>query len=106
MICVQLTHDCFANPESYALCTFGNIWQRGGTVQELAAAVLTSLEPIGHRVPFVDAKRYVAALRAREGAPEATTFVFDEDTHALDRPQTEFEQWINVAAFLDRHIGE
>lgn len=53
----------------------------------------------------MDAKRYVAALRAREGAPEATTFVFNEDTHALDRPQTEFEQWINVAAFLRRHLG-
>lgn len=55
-------------------------------------------------MPFVDAKRYVAALRAREGSPEATVFVFNEDTHALDRPQTEFEQWINVASFLSRHL--
>ena len=54
---------------------------------------------------MVDAKCYVAALRAREGAPEATIFVFNEDTHALDRPQTEFEQWINVAAFLGRHLA-
>ena len=56
------------------------------------------------RVPFVDAKRYVAALRAREGSPATQTFIFNEDTHALDRPQTEFEQWINVAAFLKRHL--
>ena len=56
------------------------------------------------RVPLVDAKRYVAALRARKGAPEAQVFVFNEDTHALDRPQTEFEQWLTVAAFLKKHV--
>lgn len=60
---------------------------------------------LARRVPFVDAKRYVAALRAREGSPETQTFVFNEDTHSLDRPQTEFEQWINVASFLKRHMG-
>lgn len=26
--------------------------------------------------------------------------MFPEDTHALDKPQTEFEQWINVAWML------
>ena len=52
----------------------------------------------------MDAKRYVAALRARKGAPEAQVFVFNEDTHALDRPQTEFEQWITVAAFMKKHV--
>jgi len=57
------------------------------------------------RVPLVDAKRYVAALRARKGAPPARIFVFDEDTHALDRPQTEFEQWLNTVAFFREHVN-
>ena len=54
------------------------------------------------RVPLVDAKRYVAALRARKGAPPARIFVFNEDTHALDRPQTEFEQWLTTICVLKR----
>lgn len=31
--------------------------------------------------------------------------VFPEDTHALDRPQTEFEQWINLAGWLKQHMA-
>lgn len=46
------------------------------------------------------------ALAARgEGAPEARTIVFPEDTHALDRPQTEFEQWISTASWLKTHLA-
>jgi len=31
---------------------------------------------------------------------------FAEDTHALDKPQTEFEQWVTAAAWLERHLTE
>jgi acylaminoacyl-peptidase len=52
----------------------------------------------------VDAKQYVAALRDRPDAPPVSVFVFPEDTHALDKPQTEFEQWINVASWLQKYL--
>lgn len=58
--------------------------------------------PTCRRVPKVDAERYVAALKARGNAPEAVVYVFPEDTHALDKPRTEFEQWITVAAWLQK----
>lgn len=60
---------------------------------------------LSRRVPLTDAQLYVLALKARGAdAPETRTIVFPEDTHALDRPQTEFEQWVNVAAWLKRHM--
>lgn len=58
------------------------------------------------RVPLADAHRYIAALRARPGAPEVRVLQFAEDTHALDKPQTEFEQWVTAAAWLERHLTE
>ena len=55
------------------------------------------------RVPLVDAQQYARALKARKDAPEVKIWVF-EDTHALDKPQTDFEQWMNVAWWLRRHM--
>eukprot|EP00208_Stichococcus_sp_RCC1054_P004576 CAMPEP_0206148488 /NCGR_PEP_ID=MMETSP1473-20131121/36760_1 /ASSEMBLY_ACC=CAM_ASM_001109 /TAXON_ID=1461547 /ORGANISM="Stichococcus sp, Strain RCC1054" /LENGTH=792 /DNA_ID=CAMNT_0053545837 /DNA_START=314 /DNA_END=2692 /DNA_ORIENTATION=- len=70
------------------------------------AAMLFMLGAKDRRVPLTDAQLYVRALAARGDAPEARTIVFPEDTHALDRPQTEFEQWINVAAWLKTHLAK
>lgn len=57
------------------------------------------------RVPLVDAQQYVRALGARQGAPEARIWVFPEDTHSLDKPQTDYEQWLNVAWWLKKHLS-
>lgn len=54
------------------------------------------------RVPLDDGRRYTDAVRAR-GVP-TRTLVFPNDTHALDKPQTEFEQWLNLAWWLGQHV--
>ncbi len=55
------------------------------------------------RVPPPDGLQYAAALRAA-GAP-VRILVFPEDSHALDKPQTDFEQWVTVAAVLKQHAA-
>jgi acylaminoacyl-peptidase len=55
------------------------------------------------RVPLDDGKRYATALASR--GIETRVLVFPEDTHALDKPQTDFEQWLNLAWWLRRHCA-
>ena len=68
------------------------------------APSLTLIVLQDRRVVMKDAHQYIAALRARDNGPEAKVIVFPEDTHALDKPQTEYEQWVNTAWWVKRHI--
>ena len=54
---------------------------------------------------MVDSHRYIAALRARPGAPEVRVLQFADDTHAVDKAQSDFETWVTVAAWLKRHMA-
>jgi acylaminoacyl-peptidase len=54
------------------------------------------------RVPLDDARRYIDAVRAR--GVDTRVLVFPNDTHALDKPNTEFEQWLNLAWWLGLHV--
>ncbi len=56
------------------------------------------------RVAMRDAHQYVSAMKALENPVETRVIVFPNDSHALDSPQTEFEQWINAAWWLKRFI--
>jgi acylaminoacyl-peptidase len=55
------------------------------------------------RVPLDDGWRYVDALKSRGVATRV--LVFPDDSHALDKPQTEYEQWLNMAWWLKTHMG-
>lgn len=69
----------------------------------LSWAGLTATLSCAAQVPLDDGWRYVDALNARR--VESRVLVFPEDSHALDKPQTEFEQWLNIAWWLGRHMG-
>ncbi|KAL6784708.1 hypothetical protein ACKKBF_B02895 [Auxenochlorella protothecoides x Auxenochlorella symbiontica] len=74
-------------------------------VDKVTAPMLFLLGGKDRRVPLRDAQQYVNALRALRGeaGPATKILVFPEDNHALDSPQTEFEQWITALEWLQRH---
>ena len=47
----------------------------------------------------------MATLQSRADAPDVQAWLFPEDSHALDRPQTEVEQWLNTAAWLKQYCN-
>jgi acylaminoacyl-peptidase len=72
-------------------------------VGSVKAPTLLLLGARDRRVPLDDGHRYADALRAR-GMP-VRVMVFPEDAHGLDKPQTEFEQWLNIAWWFAQHGG-
>lgn len=68
---------------------------------QVTAPLLMLLGAKDRRVPPPDGQQYLAALRAR--GVTTRCLMFPEDSHALDRPQTEYEQWINSAWWLRTH---
>jgi len=72
-------------------------------VADVRAPVLMLLGSQDMRVPCKDAMQYVTALRDREDPVEVRVLLF-EDKHDLAIPQTEFESYINVAAWLKQYM--
>lgn len=73
-------------------------------VDKVVAPVLMLLGNQDRRVPLDDPKRYLDALRQRDRELPTRIIVFPKDSHALDKPQTEFEQWITTAWWLKKHM--
>jgi len=74
-------------------------------VGAVKAPLLMMLGACDRRVPLDDGKRYLDALKSNEHAPETRLMVFPQDSHALDKAQTEFEQWLMVHWWLSKHLA-
>ncbi|KAI5063870.1 hypothetical protein GOP47_0020540 [Adiantum capillus-veneris] len=54
------------------------------------------------RVPISNGFQYIHALRAR--GLKVKVIVFPEDAHPIDRPQSEFEVWLNIGTWLKFYL--
>eukprot|EP00249_Psilotum_nudum_P023449 c28878_g1_i1 orf=28-2523(+) len=52
------------------------------------------------RVPIANGIQYVQALRSH--GLEVKVIVFPDDTHAIDRPQSDFESYLNIGVWFKR----
>ena len=57
------------------------------------------------RVVSTDARLFVAGLRGQKQPPTTRMVVFPEDTHALDRPQAEYEGFLTHAWWFKQHMS-
>ncbi|XP_042386087.1 acylamino-acid-releasing enzyme 1-like isoform X1 [Zingiber officinale] len=55
------------------------------------------------RVPISNGLQYARALR--EKGVEVKIIVFPEDVHAIDRPQSDFESFLNIGVWFKKHLG-
>ncbi|XP_006414693.2 acylamino-acid-releasing enzyme [Eutrema salsugineum] len=53
------------------------------------------------RVPISNGFQYVRALKAK--GVEVKVFVFPNDNHPLDRPQTDYESFLNIAVWFNKY---
>ncbi|KAL3679424.1 hypothetical protein R1sor_022380 [Riccia sorocarpa] len=82
-----------------------SIFYKASPIAHLSKVKVPSLFLIGaqdRRVPPSNGLQYIQALRSR--GLEVKVIVFPEDTHALDRPQSEFESFLNVGIWFKRFL--
>uniref|UniRef100_M1A6C3 Acylamino-acid-releasing enzyme n=4 Tax=Solanum TaxID=4107 RepID=M1A6C3_SOLTU len=53
------------------------------------------------RVPICTGLQYARALK--EKGTEVKVLVFPEDNHAIDRPQSDFESFLNIGMWFKKH---
>ncbi|KAI3903814.1 hypothetical protein MKW92_041230 [Papaver armeniacum] len=54
------------------------------------------------RVPVSNGLQYARALK--ENGVEVKVIVFPKDTHGIDRPQSEFESFLNIGVWFNKHF--
>ncbi|ONM06404.1 Acylamino-acid-releasing enzyme [Zea mays] len=56
------------------------------------------------RVPVSNGLQYARALKER--GIETKTIVFPEDIHGIDKPQSDFESFLNIGVWFKKHMGK
>ncbi|CAM6034265.1 unnamed protein product [Sphagnum compactum] len=82
-----------------------NVLYRCSPISHLSKVKVPTLFLLGaqdRRVPVSNGFQYVQALRA--SGLEVKVILFPEDVHAIDRPQSEFEAFLNTGTWLKRFL--
>ena len=66
------------------------------------APTLVALGERDRRVPCSQGVEWYHALRAR-GVP-TRLLMYPEDSHPIDRPASEADHWVNIAAWINEHL--
>lgn len=72
-------------------------------IDAIDAPVLIAVGLGDRRVPPSQGIDFYHALRKRGKA--ASLLVYPDDDHALDTPKTSADHWVEIAAFLQTHLG-
>jgi len=56
------------------------------------------------RVPVCNGLQYARALKER--GIESKTIVFPEDIHGIDKPQSDFESFLNIGVWFKKHMSK
>jgi len=56
------------------------------------------------RVPVSNGLQYARALKER--GIESKTIIFPEDIHGIDKPQSDFESFLNIGVWFKKHMSK
>lgn len=71
-------------------------------INRVVAPTLVALGAKDRRVPQSQGLEWFHALKSR--GVEAKLLVYPEDVHAIDKPASEADQWLNIAGWLREHL--
>lgn len=71
-------------------------------ILSVQAPTLIALGKRDRRVPFSQGMEYHHALRAR-GVP-TKLLIYENDVHAIDKPVSEADHWLQIGAWLEEHL--
>lgn len=72
-------------------------------VKGVKAPTLVALGAKDRRVPQSQGLEWYRALRSQ--GVEARLLIYPDDVHAIDQPASEADQWLNIIAWFNTHLG-